>query len=349
MNLQEEMNTLQKDIKGLEKTMDPMLCEKLYNAVITERRYDDTTVEGTEGALSGRVYSFVFIGLEPIDALLFILKHPDIQPTLTPTQLDGIAFNKSPSPPSVHWKDVQRLWHLYARQQDQTQWMDLLLQGATGTLLQSAMTLLYQPLAQVYQAADLGTTLYELKHFMDDLVQVVGQLQPSSSPSSSSLDSIQPFIDVVKRHETAFYRFVHRVHTQTESPLFTDLIAFLDTWIARTSSSPRQQNDSVWQIEAFWKQVNLTPGQEQALTKELEVICAYHRARKWRQLEKRRLRMRKMVEPTDEEEFWSDEDDDDDDGEEDATSPPMLPPSSIISSLLLPTFVKQVIPLISTK
>jgi hypothetical protein len=49
MNLQEEMNTLQKDIKGLEKTMDPMLCEKLYNAVITERRYDDTTVEGNEG------------------------------------------------------------------------------------------------------------------------------------------------------------------------------------------------------------------------------------------------------------------------------------------------------------
>jgi hypothetical protein len=260
-------------------------------------------------------------------------------------QLDSIAFEKDPS--LVYWKDVQRLWHLYARQQDQTQWMDLLLQGATGTLLQSAMTLLYQPLAQVYQAADLGTTLYELKHFMDDLVQVVDHLQPASS-SPSSLDSIQPFIDVVKRHETAFYRFVHRVHTQTESPLFTDLIGFLDTWIARIS--PSQQIDSVWQMEKFWKQVDLTPGQEQALTKELEVICAYHRARKWRQLEKRRLRMMMMVEQqrTDEEEIWSDDEEDDDD-DEDATGPPILPPSSIVSSLLLPTFVKQVIPLISTK
>ncbi|KAI8328994.1 hypothetical protein BC941DRAFT_476626 [Chlamydoabsidia padenii] len=341
MNLQEEMDTLQKDIKVLEKTVNPMICNKLYNAVISERHYNDNTLEG----------------LSPTDALLFVLKHPDIEPILTPTQLQDIAFSQHKQDTTIYWKDIQRLWHLYARRQDQTRWMDLLLQGATGSLLQSVMSILYQPLAQVYQAADMGTTLYELKYFMDDLVQVVDKVQPSSA-----LDTIQPFIELVKRHEASFYRFVHKVHTQTESRLFTDLIGFVDTWLSRThfATQQQQQQQQQWKMDEFWNQVDLDPEQEQSLEKELDVICAYHRDRKWRQLEKRRLRMMMMDQQQrrqeqEQEALWSDDEDDEDDDlfgvnrslEQNNYIPHILPPNSITSSVLLPTFINQVLPLIS--
>ncbi|CAO3592731.1 unnamed protein product [Absidia cylindrospora] len=362
INLQEEMNSIQKDIKALEKTMDPMICDKLYNAVTTKRTDADDVLEG----------------LSPANALLFILKHVDIEPILSASQLQYINFTstRNNNNDSIHWKDVQRLWHLYAKREDHTKWMDILLQQVTGTLLQSVMEILYQPLAQVYQAADLGTTLYELKHFIDDLIHVMDdiQLDQQQQPSSSSLDTIQPFIDLVQRHQHAFYQFVHNVHTQTESKLFTDLISYVDTWLARTYQPPFSKDhcDTTssprWNIHAFWSQVNLDKEQEQALAKELDLICEYHHARKVHMFEKRRLRMEKMVamdqrndaQPLDDEMIhaWSDIDEEEsdlDDGIDDSSNqphlrnriiPPTFPSSSVLSSFLLPTFVHQISPLL---
>ncbi|ORZ23158.1 hypothetical protein BCR42DRAFT_404107 [Absidia repens] len=368
INLQEEMNSIQKDIKTLEKSIDPMICDKLYNAVTTKRTDAHDVLEG----------------LSPVNALLFILKHVDIEPVFSASKFQHINFTDTPNNDndSIHWKDVQRLWHLYAKREDHTKWMDILLQQVTGTLLQSVMEILYQPLAQVYQAADLGTTLYELKDFIDDLIHVMDdiQLDQQHQPLSSSLDTIQPFIDLVQRHQHAFYQFVHNVHTQTESKLFTDLISFVDTWLARTYEPPfsKDQCDTTssspsppsprWNIHAFWSEANLNKEQEQALAKELDVICEYHHARKVHMFEKRRRRMEKMVavgqrndaQSLDNEMIhgWSDVDEEesdlDDDMDESSNQPhlrnriipPTFPSSSVLSSFLLPTFVRQISPLL---
>ncbi|KAI8081717.1 uncharacterized protein BX664DRAFT_361838 [Halteromyces radiatus] len=357
INLQEEMNSIQTDIDVLEKKLDPMICKKLYNAVITER--SDDAMDALEG-------------LSHSDALLFIMKHPDIEPCLTSNQIQTINFSQRETTTicdedRYHWKEVQRLWYLYGKRQDQTQWMDLLLQHSTGTLLQTVMGILYQPLAQVYQAADLSTTLYELKSFMDDLVKVVNQLEQSSSSSSSSMDSIQPFIDLIGRHQTSFYRFVHKVHTQTESRLFTDLIEYVDTWMGRTY---QYDNKPKWKMDAFWKKLDLDHTQEQALRKEIETICEYYCARKLYSAEKRRLRVQTMIKQQ-QQEVWSENDDDDDNIDDDddniddddddhwisnngqyldnqpiPPSPPLVSSTSMLA-YLLPTFINQVMPLLS--
>ncbi|CAO3640957.1 unnamed protein product [Cunninghamella blakesleeana] len=365
LNLQEEIDSIQKDIKELEDKIDPMICNKLKQAVLTERKFEEH--DDLEG-------------LSSKDALLFILKHSDIQPILTANQLQSIKMEEGAdiqkTNGAIFWKDVQRIWYLYGKRQDQEQWMDLLLQGSTGILLQSIVSILYSPLAEIYQAADLAKTLYDLKEFMEDLISVVQQIEQKQQENEelflvSSKENTQLFIDLIYRHQSSFYQFVHKVHTQSKSTLFTDLIEFADHWLKQIQkqglSSPSSSSlKRKWKIDEFWDKVALNQHDEVELMKDIDILCNYHRSRKLYTLEKRQYKMKIMMTQQNENEwsnYWSDDDDDDDDENDDdddndykkrishlinnrAPIPPLIPTPSLVLSKLLPTFINQIIPVL---
>lgn len=314
-----------------------------------------------------------------MDALLYVLKHSDIQPILTTHELQSIRMEENvdiqndDDNKTIYWKDVQRIWYLYGKRQDQEQSMDLLLQESTGTILQSIVSILYSPLAEIYQAADLAQTLYDLKDFMVDLIDVVSQLEEQQEKeglfiTTSSQENIQLFIDLVYRHQSSFYQFVHKVHTQTKSTLFTDLIEFVDHWLKRiqkndtTSSSIKPK----WKLNEFWDKVDLIQKDEHELKKEIDILCDYNRSKKLYIVEKRQHKMKVMMKQQDENQwsnYWSDDDDDDEDDDNNIDVgiynesknnnsnsiynnmpiPPSIPPPSLIIPKLLPVFINQTI------
>ena len=47
------------------------------------------------------------------------------------------------------------------------------MQGVTADLLKDIITIFYAPLAQVYKAANIADSLYDLQMFITDLVKTV--------------------------------------------------------------------------------------------------------------------------------------------------------------------------------
>jgi hypothetical protein len=138
---------------------------------------------------------------------------------------------------------LTQLLKLYARQRDKHQIMSLVFEGVTASLLRDMITILYEPLAKVYQTANVYNSVSDFKEFIDDLIVVVKKaddqgLQISqSSPFNSLLildlntDSntlVQSFIDLCTRHEDKFYKFVHEVHVHDKDLLFIHLMRWIE-------------------------------------------------------------------------------------------------------------------------
>lgn len=51
--------------------------------------------------------------------------------------------------------------------------MSLVFEGVTASLLRDMITILYEPLAKVYQTANVYNSVMDFKAFMDDLIDVV--------------------------------------------------------------------------------------------------------------------------------------------------------------------------------
>jgi hypothetical protein len=128
---------------------------------------------------------------------------------------------------------------LYARQRDKQQIMALVFEGVTASLLKDMITILYEPLAKVYQTANVYNSVMDFKAFMDDLIDVVqtaeqqgnSPLRSISHPVDLSTDLnqlVQSFIDLCTRHEDKFYKFVHEVHIHDKDLLFTHLMKWIE-------------------------------------------------------------------------------------------------------------------------
>ncbi|KAI9267117.1 hypothetical protein EDC94DRAFT_657495 [Helicostylum pulchrum] len=202
-NMNEESKSFQKDIEFLEsKIQDKMVCKKLYHAVRTIVPENDKFRDGDSDMME----------------VLSLLENDTIEPVLDDQQKSRIISSKR------LLKRTIRLWELYARQYEQELMMNLVFQGVTGELLKEFIAVFYQPLAEVYKAADIGTTIRHVSTFLDDLVQVIKQDKEGYNVS----DTIQLFIDLVERHEQHFYDFVHNVHSQEASKVFDELIQYVD-------------------------------------------------------------------------------------------------------------------------
>ena len=51
--------------------------------------------------------------------------------------------------------------------------ISLVFEGVTGSLLRDMVTILYEPLAKVYKAANVYNSVMDFKEFADDVIEVV--------------------------------------------------------------------------------------------------------------------------------------------------------------------------------
>ncbi|GAB5586641.1 hypothetical protein Unana1_01541 [Umbelopsis nana] len=273
-SLQEDAKESQKNIENVEKIInDPGLCKKIYNSVYPA---NSTAIEIEEDE-----------DLSPIMKTLSILQNEDIEPALTPEQITKVAFANQRSHKDSRRlvKRLHQLYVLYMRKRDQEMLTELVFQGNTGDLLKDIFAIFYQPLAQVYKAANIGDSILELSAFIDDLIVFVEQIDVDDVRNT-----VQPFIQLIDKHEDNFYRFVHNVHAQDTTHLFDDLLAYTDKLFSMMATGhPGKVDMEKLVIE------NLDDQQYVELKSEINKLCDYHLQRKIKHLQRTR---RKVLEGT---------------------------------------------------
>jgi hypothetical protein len=101
---------------------------------------------------------------------------------------------------------------------------------------------------------------------------------------------VQPFIQLIDKHEDNFYRFVHNVHAQDTTHLFDDLLAYIDKLFSMMATGlPGKVDMEKLVIE------NLDDQQYVELKSEINKLCDYHLQRKIKHLQRTR---RKVLEGT---------------------------------------------------
>jgi hypothetical protein len=228
--------------------------------------------------------------------LLALLRNDDIEPLLSTEQITMLATFDETYETKKLIKHIHQLWELYVRQYEQELMMDLVFQGVTGELLKEFISVFYQPLAQVYKAADIGTTIRHVAAFLDDLVQVIEQIQ-QRQPLDEKMckdddltvaNTIQLFIDLVQRHEQHFYDFVHNVHSQEASRVFDELVQYLDKLFTFVAHGIPGRLD----IHHCVERAGIESNQElQALKQEIDAICDYRYKQKMYHFERQRRKL----------------------------------------------------------
>ncbi|KAI8876645.1 hypothetical protein K501DRAFT_231687 [Backusella circina FSU 941] len=262
-NMNEESKEMQKDIEELQlKINDPLLCKKVENAV-----------------KSDRPAGLVFSG-SSINDTLEMLKNPAIEPVLSPQQILKVAFANQKDEARLLVEQLYQLWVLYSRKQEREVLMALVFQGVTGEIIKDLFAIFYEPLAQVYKAANIGDTIGHVSGFIDDLIKTVDSLNIEDVSQSA-----QPFINLVQRHEQEFYQFVHNVHAQDQSHLFDDLLGYVNNLFSFVATGIPTRID----LDLITQEAGVTD--TAALKREIDAVCEYHRARKERHLQRRRAKL----------------------------------------------------------
>ncbi|KAL9934274.1 hypothetical protein V8E36_006730 [Tilletia maclaganii] len=141
------------------------------------------------------------------------------------------------------YEDLHVYLRMTQRLRDKEQLISLIFEGVTADLLKDIITIFYAPLAQVYKAANIADSLYDLQMFITDLVKTVEANEELSY--SDPQRTVQVFIDLVQRHEGRFYAFVHQVHSKG-SGLFDGLMHWTELFInfVRGGDIPSPSNTS---------------------------------------------------------------------------------------------------------
>jgi hypothetical protein len=103
-------------------------------------------------------------------------------------------------------------------------------------------------------------------------------------------NTVQPFIQLIDKHEQNFYRFVHNVHAQDTTHLFDDLLAYIDKLFSVMATGLPGKVDMATLV-----QDNLNDEQYVKLKDEIAKLCDYHLQRKIRHMQRTR---RKVLEGT---------------------------------------------------
>jgi hypothetical protein len=136
------------------------------------------------------------------------------------------------------YEDLHVLLKCVTRIRDKEQMISLLFEGVTSELLKDIVTIFYSPLAQVYKAANIADSLSDLQAFINDLIRTVeaneelGFVDPQKT--------VQIFIDLVQRHESRFYHFVHQVHSKGAG-LFDGLMHWIELFINFVRGSSHEE------------------------------------------------------------------------------------------------------------
>ncbi|KAI8142171.1 hypothetical protein BJV82DRAFT_615807 [Fennellomyces sp. T-0311] len=275
-NMEEDAKTIDKDIQTLEEKIgDELLCSKVANAVYTTVPND-----------------FAGLGLErgntnPIVETLVLLQRKDIEPQLSAEHIVKIAhLDNGPNKKTKKLiKQVYDLWLLRARKREQELLMTLVFQGVTGEILKELFAIFYQPLAQVYKAANIGDSIQHLSAFMSDLIQLLDGLETATIETNT----VEPFVLLVQRHEQKFYQFVHRVHAQDTSHLFDELVGYVDHILG--SLTRGIYPDQLLDLHHVVTSAGIGSNQYQDLRNEIDALCEHRRQQKLLHLERTRRKV----------------------------------------------------------
>ncbi|ORX61351.1 hypothetical protein DM01DRAFT_1331961 [Hesseltinella vesiculosa] len=264
VNMQDQAKELQRQIQDLEASInDPSLCAKIRNATETPRPQDLPTRQSL---------------LQETTALL---QNPDIGPALTPDQIRRVAVQDKESQRLI--LRLGNLWKLYARQQERQLMMGLLQGDVTGGLIKDLIALFYEPLAQVYKAANIGDAVSDTCAFVDDLIKLLDSLDAQNVGNSAPL-----FVDLVKRHERTFYRFVHDIYKHDTSHVFAEILAYVDrvsTFISGGASTGDDALDMSTLMDAV---LAGDADKQEQLKHELDSLHSFYQQRKdWHALRQR--------------------------------------------------------------
>lgn len=234
-SLSEEVKALQEDIEAVEeKIEDPVLCQKIRQFInappdIQKLFKADAQAENLS------IISVILRSEEPPT-----LSRPQLhrvmranrahaEYTRQKAELSDSDEDEGPQNEDAWlFEDLGILLKLYARLRDREQLIALVFEGTTSELLKDIITIFYTPLAQVYKAASIADSLGDLQNFINDLIRTVEQVDELSQVNPHR--TVQTFIDLVARHEQAFYGFVHKVHSKGEG-LFDGLMKWIELFI----------------------------------------------------------------------------------------------------------------------
>ncbi|KAJ7507837.1 hypothetical protein B0H11DRAFT_2314475 [Mycena galericulata] len=230
-SLTEEVRALEEEIEAVkEKVDDPMICEKIRQFIYAPREIQDMLKADAAA--------------ERMNLITVVLRAAD-QPFLSRAQMHRVA--KAHRAHALYMKHRESLADSDdddGPQDDDEQLIGLLFeasianlvafpfsdctQGSTSELLKDIITIFYTPLAQVYRAASIAESLGDLQSFINDLIRTVEQSEDLSQEDPRR--TVQAFIDLIERHEQAFYNFVHKVHSKGEG-LFDSLMRWIELFL----------------------------------------------------------------------------------------------------------------------
>lgn len=233
--------------------------------------------------------------------MLRLLHNDRFEPNLSEQELQEKGLGKDLTKQGRRkLRKLYKLWVLRAKLHEQELLMSLMFQGVTGEIIKELFAIFYQPLAHVYKAANIGESVQDFAAFMDDLINLLDTLDFANVHSNT----VQPFIDLVKRHEDNFYRFVHRVHSQDSSHLFDELIEYIDNLLG--SLTLGIYRDQPLDLDKTVESVGVTAADHSALKAEIDELCEYRRLQKIGYLNRtrRKAEVHKITEQQDYEEFY---------------------------------------------
>ncbi|CAL1700646.1 unnamed protein product [Somion occarium] len=272
-SLMEEVKALEEDIEAVKsKVDDPILCEKVRIFVNAPREIQ--ALYKADAAA------------EQCNVLTVVLRSGD-QPALTRIQLqrvmrahyahreyvkytetlDDSDDDEGPQNDDAWlYEDLSILAKLYSKLRDREQLIALIFEGSTAELLKDIITIFYAPLAQVYRAASIADSLADLQNFINDLIRTVEQSEELSQDDPAS--TVQTFIDLIQRHEQAFYSFVHKVHSKGEG-LFDSLMRWIELFLTL-------MRDGLGEAISLEFLLPYTGKEREDVLREVDEVARYH-------------------------------------------------------------------------
>ncbi|KAG9015787.1 hypothetical protein FRB93_012352 [Tulasnella sp. JGI-2019a] len=273
-SLAEETKAIKDDIAIVsEKVDDPVLCEKIKQFVYAPRDIQDIYKSDSVEAKCN---------------ILTVILRSSEEPALNRAQMQRVAraarahaeyakYRESPTYDSEDdegpenedawlYEDLSLLLKMHGRLRDKEQMIELILESSTAELLKDIITIFYTPLAQVYKAASIADSLGDLQNFMNDLIATVDGVEQRNETDPAR--TVQTFIDLVQRHEQAFYSFVYKVHTKGEA-LFNSLVKWAEIFITFMSTGVGED------ISLEYLLPHTGPARS-AVFEEVDAVALYH-------------------------------------------------------------------------
>ncbi|KAF8309595.1 hypothetical protein DL93DRAFT_2062783 [Clavulina sp. PMI_390] len=275
-SMSEEVKELEAEIAAVkDKVDDEVMCEKIRQYIYAPKEIQ-------------AIYKADALE-EQMNLLVVILRSPE-EPTLNRPQMQRLARaarahqayirsrmeaddsddDEGPED-EAGWllEDLGVLIRLYARLRDRQQMIELIFEGTTSDLLRDIITIFYSPLAQVYKAASIADSLGDMQNFINDLIRTVEQGEEMSQEEPSK--TVELFINLVTRHQQAFYTFVHKVQTKGEG-LFDSLMRWVELFLTFVREGVSQTSEKI-SLEFLLPHT----GDERAkILKEVDAIALYH-------------------------------------------------------------------------